>query len=190
MSDYFSNFPKIKYDGHVVRNIMLRVRILDNVRNDPFAFLPYTIKEGERPEDIANLYYGSTEYLWLVFLSNKIIDPYFEWPLSESEMFQSLAKKYRPRALADLNQTYLPDIDVFHWTMNDSRNANIEYYEKDGLRMSADSYALANISISGWSPVRIFDEETERNESMRNIQLLNASYLKTADANLKALLNQ
>lgn len=169
---------------------MLRVKILDNVKNDPYAFLPYTVKEGERPEDIAFYYYGSTEYLWLVFLSNKIVDPYFEWPLSEREFFLSLAKKYRPRALADLNQTYLSDIDVFHWTMNESRTANIEYYKNGSLKMSADSFALANISVSGWSPVRIFDEETDRNEGMRNIQLLNSTYVKAADANIKSLLNE
>ena len=186
MSDYFSNFPKLNYDGNVVRNIMLRVRILDYVNNDPYAFLPYTVKEGERPEDIAYYYYGSTEYIWVVFLSNKIIDPYFEWPLSEDEFYRSLAKKYKDRALEDMNKTYMPDIEIYNWTMNETRTANIEYYEKDGIRMSPDTYSLMDITLDGWYPVRIFDVENERNENMRNIQLLNSTYIKTADKNIKA----
>lgn len=189
MSSYFSNFPKIKYGDHVVRNIMLRVKILDKVKHDPYAYLPYTIKEGERAEDIAYYYYGSTEYVWLVWLSNKTIDPYFEWPLSESEFFAFIAKKYRNRAMADLNETFLTDYEVFNWTMNEERTANIEYYEKDGLKMTPDTYTLSDIPISGWLPVRIFDIEAERNEGMRNIQLLNNSYAKLADENMKDLLD-
>lgn len=189
MSSYFSNFPKIKYDGHVVRNIMLRVKILDKVKHDPYAYLPYTVKEGERAEDIAYYYYGSTEYVWLVWLSNKTIDPYFEWPLSEQEFFLSLAKKYRPRAMEDLNEDFMTDHEVFAWTMNEARTANIEYYENNGMRMSRDTYTLSNIPLDGWQPVRIFDIEYERNESMRNIQLLNSNYKKLADDNIRNLLN-
>lgn len=188
MSDYFAQFPTLNYKGNVVRNIMLRVKILEGVENDPYAYLPYTVKEGERPEDIAYYYYGSVEYLWLVFLSNKVIDPYFEWPLSESDLFASIAKKYRDRALADMNKTYMSDMEIFHWSMNETRTKNIAFYEKDGLRMSPDSYALADITLDGWQPVRIFDDENRRNESMRNIQLLNSTYVKTADKNLKELL--
>ena len=188
MSSYFSNFPKIKYNNEVVRNILMRVKILDNVKHDPYAYLPYTIKEGEKAEDIAFLYYGSTEYVWLVWLSNKTVDPYFEWPLSEQEFFLSMVKKYRAQALSDLNQVYLSDYEIFNWTMNDTRIANIEYYENGGLRMSRDSYSLANIAIDGWSPVRIFDAENARNEDMRNIQLLNNNYVKLADANIKLLM--
>lgn len=189
MSSYFSNFPKIKYNDVVVRNIMFRIKILEKVKNDPYAYLPYTVKEGERAEDIAYYYYGSTDYVWLVWLSNKMIDPYFEWPLSEQEFFASMVKKYRPFALADLNQTYLTDYEIFNWTMNDTRQANIEYYERNGVRMSRDTYALSNITLDGWNPIRIFDVETDRNENMRNIQLLNSNYSKIADSNMKDLLN-
>jgi hypothetical protein len=169
---------------------MLRVKILESVGNDPYAYLPYTVKENERPEDIAYYYYGSTEYIWLVMLSNKMIDPYFEWPLSENELFRSIAKKYRSRALADMNQTYLSDIEVFHWTMNDSRTANIEYYQMGDLKMSPDTYRLNIVPLDGWEPIRIYDEEVSRNEDMRNIQLLNNTYLKIADANIKRLLSE
>ncbi|AGR47784.1 baseplate wedge subunit [Sinorhizobium phage phiM7] len=189
MSSYFSNFPKIKYNDQVVRNIMLRVKILDKVKHDPYAYLPYTVKEGERAEDIAFYYYGSTEYIWLVFLSNKIIDPYFEWPLSENELFLSLAKKYRARAMADMNQTFMTDFEVFNWTMNEARTANIEYYQNGNLKMTPDTYSLSNIALEGWQPIRIFDVENERNENMRNIQLLNNSYAKLADDNIRNLLN-
>ncbi len=190
MSNYFANFPKIKYNNQVVRNIMLRMKILDNVKNDPYAFLPYTVKEGERAEDIAQLYYGSTEYVWLVWLSNKTIDPYFEWPLSEHDLFMSIAKKYRNRAEESLNREKMNDYEVFDWAMNETITSNIEYYEKDGIRISPDTYRLNIVDLTGWNAVRVFDVENERNESNRNIQMLNQNYLRIADENLKTMLGE
>lgn len=186
--EYFSNFPKIKYDGNVIRNIGLRVKIIEGLRSDPYAFLPYTVKEGERPEDIAYYYYGSVDYVWIVFLSNNILDPYFEWPLSENEFFHSLAKKYKDAAKEDLGVDYLSDIDVFHWTMNEMRTANILYYEKDGVHISPDTYRLGLVELTGWSPIRIFDAELRNNENMRNIQLLSNTYLNVAEKNIRDLL--
>lgn len=190
MSSYFSNFPKINYEGNVVRNIMMRVKILDSVKHHPYAYLPYTVKEGERAEDIAHLYYGSTEYVWLVWLSNKTVDPYFEWPLSENEFFASLVKKYKTLAMEDTGETWLSDHDIFNWTMNEATNANIAYYQNGDLKMSADTYQLSNIPIEGWDAVRFFDVEFERNENMRNIQLLNNNLVRIVDQNIKILLKE
>jgi hypothetical protein len=166
------------------------MKILDGVRNDPYAFLPYTIKEGEKAEDIAYLYYGSTEYVWLVWLSNKTVDPYFEWPLSEHDLFKSIAKKYKTRAQDALNRDTMNAYEIFDWTMNETITSNIEYYEKDGVRISPDTYHLNVVDLSGWQAVRVFDVEHDRNESMRNVQLLNNSYLRVADENLKIMLGE
>ena len=91
---YFENFPIIEYDGKKVRDITRRNTLMRNLQTNPLVFLPYTVKEGEKPEDIANFYYGSTDYTWLVYLSNNIVDPYHQWPKSELELQDYIIDKY------------------------------------------------------------------------------------------------
>jgi hypothetical protein len=71
---YFENFPIIEYDGKKVRDITRRNTLMRNIQTNPLVFLPYTVREGEKAEDIANFYYGSTDYTWLIILWIHIIN--------------------------------------------------------------------------------------------------------------------
>ena len=94
MSRYFTFFPKVDYLGRTVTDITRRVKIIEDLENNPYAFLPYTIKDDDRAEDIAYYYYGDQNKVWLVYLANKIIDPYTQWPLSNENFEKSMLKKY------------------------------------------------------------------------------------------------
>lgn len=94
MSSYFKYFPKVDYLNQSVINITKRVKIRDDILNDPYAYLPYTISEEDRPEDIAYYYYGDVDKVWLVYLANNIVDPYTQWPLSSDNFYKTMAKKY------------------------------------------------------------------------------------------------
>ena len=71
MSNFFKYFPTTKYRDAIVKNITRRVKILDEVQNDPFSFLPYTVMDDDSPEMVAYYYYGAAEYSWVVFLSKE-----------------------------------------------------------------------------------------------------------------------
>jgi hypothetical protein len=58
------------------------------------AFYPYTIVDGERPDNIAANYYEDPRYSWLVYFSNNIIDPYYDWPLTTKEFDSFINSKY------------------------------------------------------------------------------------------------
>lgn len=92
--NYFSKFGAISYNDALVSNIITSVRIKDIVLNNDTAFYPYVIKEGDRPDTIANDYYEDSRYAWVVLLSNKIIDPYYEWPLTTNNFQRFIIKKY------------------------------------------------------------------------------------------------
>ena len=124
MAEYFENFPIITYQGKRVRDITRRNRFADLVSSNPLLFLPYTVKDGERPEDIAYHYYGSPEYTWMVYLANNILDPYHNWPLSEQDFNNYLEKKYRERS-------GLRGFDVVEWTRDQENDDNIIYYYID-----------------------------------------------------------
>ena len=124
MTNYFENFPLINYDGKVVRDLSRRSKFREKLQADPYLFLPYTIKEGDKAEDIAYYYYGSTDYTWLVFLANNIIDPYHEWPLSQDQFELYLIKKYE-------EQSRRKGYDVIDWLRDTSIDENIAYYYKE-----------------------------------------------------------
>lgn len=92
--NYFNKLGIITYDDQLVNNIISSVRFKDIVLKTQAAFYPYTIKEGERADTIAANYYDDARYTWLVYLSNKIMDPYYEWPLSQYDFQKYLIKKY------------------------------------------------------------------------------------------------
>jgi hypothetical protein len=124
MSNYFENFPVINYQGRNVRDITRRNKFLKSVTTNPLLFLPYTVKEGERAEDIAYNYYGSTDYTWLVYLSNNIVDPYHQWPLSEEDFHKYLIQKYEAQSLRT-------GYEVIDWMQNENIEDNIVYYYKE-----------------------------------------------------------
>jgi hypothetical protein len=53
---------------------------------------------------------------------------------------------------------------------------------KDGLAFVTDG--------ADWQAVRVYDDEFMKNESRRNITLLNKEYVSIAERNLKRLLNE
>lgn len=123
MSRYFTHFPLTQYQGKSVRNITKRSKIRDNILADPYIYLPYTIADGEKPETIAQLYYGSVADTWLVLLANNITDPYYEWPLSDEEFDQYFIDKYSEIS----GKT---GFDVIRWGQSTARKDNIVYYYK------------------------------------------------------------
>lgn len=92
--NYFTKLGTIDYNNESVVNIISSARIRESIKSKIDLFYPYTISEGERADNIASFYYGDPRYSWLVYLCNEIIDPYFEWPLSENEMRKFLITKY------------------------------------------------------------------------------------------------
>lgn len=94
MSHYFRYFPSTTYMNKTVTDITRRVSIIESIEKDPYGFLPYTVKDGDRPEDVARYYYGDTNKVWIVYLSNNIIDPYTQWPLSNADLDKTIRAKY------------------------------------------------------------------------------------------------
>lgn len=108
MSNYFKLFPTITYNNRLVTDITRRARIIDQLSTDPYSILPYVVKEGERPEDVAYYYYGDQNKVWMVYLANNIVDPYVQWPLDDQNLYYTLLKKYDISGLTFTNA----DVDV------------------------------------------------------------------------------
>lgn len=99
---YFSNFPTIRYpilqEGSfkfvLCRNIIRRCGLSEDLREGNGIFIEYNIKDGEKPEHIAERIYGDPELHWILLLTNNIIDPYHDWYKSSNVLERYIQKKY------------------------------------------------------------------------------------------------
>ena len=184
MSVYFENFPTTIHTNKRVIDITRRVDFDRSILKDPYVFMPYVIKEEEKPEDIAYYYYDDVRFTWLVYFSVGLIDPYFQWPLSNRKFDEYIIDKYAEQA----NTT---GYDVISWTQNTNITDNILHYENgDGDIISVDTYTLDDTLIEAdWSPIRYYDYEFRKNEERRHIELVDVRYANQAEKELKELLN-
>lgn len=137
MSRYFTNFPTVNYKGKDVRNITNRSKIRDEILSDPFVFLPYTIADGEKPETVAQLYYGTVDDTWLVLFANDMTDPYYDWPMTDDEFDQYFIDKY-----SELSGR--TGYDVIRWAQNEKIADNVVYYYK-----KIDKSVAADVPFAG-----------------------------------------
>lgn len=91
---YFDKFPIINYSNNTVVDITRRVSITNLTYSNPFVFYPYDLTVYERPDQFSSRYYQDSYKSWLVYLSNKIVDPYYEWYLQDNEFYENLENKY------------------------------------------------------------------------------------------------
>jgi hypothetical protein len=94
MERYFEKFEQIQYANTAVRNITQRTVFLNTVYNNPALYYPYDIRDGERPDMIADRYYGDQYMSWILYLSNKVVDPYHDWYVDQTTFEEFIVKKY------------------------------------------------------------------------------------------------
>ena len=90
----FRSFPKVNYslkknkNFELLTNITLRFKVRDIIKNRTAIYFDYVVKDSDRPDIIASKYYDDPTLDWIIFLVNDIVDPYYDWPLSD-ESFDS-----------------------------------------------------------------------------------------------------
>ena len=92
--NYFEKFPIILYKNTQTRNISERVKIKPSTRRFTTAFYPFEIVNGLRADVVSNSYYDDPTMDWLIYLTNGITDPYYDWYLHPEEFDAYIIKKY------------------------------------------------------------------------------------------------
>lgn len=154
---YFSKFPTDIYDLTapnavqpyyiVTRDIVRRVKLKDKLLSNVFAYDEYDIQEGERPDILADQFYGDSNLAWIILLTNEIHDIHEEWPKTERELRKSIAAKY--------TNVY----DVHH-------------YEKPQTSGNTTVYVRCNSTDTGAVAITNQVYEQRKNEEKRRIKVL------------------
>jgi Base plate wedge protein 53 len=192
-SNFFSIVPNIRvgvpgskdtFDQEYIeiKNIFRRVKAdFDKVKS-LLAFEKYSIPGDELPYHVAQRIYRSTDYEWVILLTNNITNVYTQWPLSQREFEFMLRKKYGTQSDA-----------IHHWeTKEIVFNGNIlvqsgiivdrdyKFKRPDGIIISNDGLVR---------PISNYEYEYQKNEKKRDIYLLNPIYLDQFVGQMETLLS-
>ena len=106
MSFFFEPFPKVNYDikknGKIesVTNIMLRFKIVDELKKQQSNYFDITVNDGDRPDVVASRVYDNPELDWLILMINDVIDPIYDWPMGSRVLEEFIRSKYGSIATA------------------------------------------------------------------------------------------
>lgn len=135
--NYFNKFPTINYNGSLAKNILARSKLSDATRSNKTIFYPYTMAEADRVDNLSDQYYDDPGYSWLIWFTNDIIDPYYEMPLSEEQLYELITAKY----------------GSLEYAMRKIVNYRNNWYGND-TKLSVDQYnALTDRFKKYWDPV-------------------------------------
>lgn len=195
--NYFQTLPKLivrdKQTSQITTNILTRVNIISTLLENPLIFYSYDIQDSDTPEIIAHKYYGSVDRFWMVLFSNEMLDPQWDWPLTNKVFDSYMNAKYTPTEQEALHHyektvtnTTLPEGIIT------SETFTISEEEYDSLVESSETYSTitgdVNITISK-NVVNNYTYEYNLNESKRKIKLLNKSYATRLETEFTKLMN-
>ena len=185
---YFEELPNIAHpsllpnrnkieDRIIVKNIFKRSKLRTDVNQAITAFNYYTIKEGMRPDMIAQELYGDPELDWVVLTSNNITNIRDQWPLNHNDLHEYMLEKYGSEA-------NIAKVEIY-----ETREILDEYKRvvmPAGLRVDKDfSFEYLNFSkqvvkvlssevVAGISN---YQYEVKLNDEKRRIRVLKSEYL-------------
>ena len=194
-SNYFKNFPKIRYFNVLSTNITLRTIFIERLKLNASLFYPYVIDEGITADALATIYYGDPQYDWLIYMANNIIDPHSQWPKTYLQFESYIVKKYGSIEEAKSKILFYrknPDVSYIKYDGSGFTNTPTDSGERiltnTDVRITAESYALINDQVN-YYPVYAYDYEEELNEQKRNIILIDNQFKDGITAELENLLS-
>tara|TARA_A100000164_G_C21817677_1_gene728714 strand:+ start:27 stop:602 length:576 start_codon:yes stop_codon:yes gene_type:complete len=178
MSEYFTNLPIITYDldrkkpstEYLAVDIFRRNFVREQVLSNVISYYPYQVQEGERPDTLAHMYYGSVDFMWLIFYANDIFDPYYDWPFFGSQFQEFVKNKYG---------SILSAQNTVHHYEQILRTEVAATADTDRIlekTIHIDKVTYDSLATTARKSISNFDYEILENESKRNIILIEDVY--------------
>lgn len=167
---FFKAMPKISYktgDKTILTKDIFRRVGLDRKKNNKLAVNAYYIKDGETPDMLANNFYGSSKYHWILLIVNDIVSVNEEWPKNQELLFTYTESKYGV-GNASLDHHYRLTSDI-------------------SIIVDHDAAAITAGTIEAVSNL---DYELQLNEEKRQIFVLKPEFLAEFIVSYKSLMAQ
>jgi len=187
--NYFAQLPDFEYvnrtedgkrisDYTKVKNLFKRGKLREDIFQETTFFEKYQIQGDDRPDNVAQKFYGKAHYDWVVLLSNNIINIYEEWPLPQAGWDSYLLEKYNN----DYDTLYN---GVHHYESKEVKNSVGVVIFPGGLRVGAaqsvsyfDQTANQQTTVNPvGKAITNYEYENKINDDKRNIYLIKGIYL-------------
>ena len=206
---YFRELPDIAYqsplshkisarDYIVIKNIFRSAKLMDYVRSGVIAHQKLVIKDGDRPDTLADFLYGDSSLDYIVILVAGITNINHEWPLQDYQVYDYALQKYGTQEKMNAIKYYktfeirdsqdrqiLPPnliVDVDFKTYGSSTQTGSVTYNlisQEGNRQLDDKteYTVTTDNIA--RAVTNLEYEYKKNEEKREIDVLKNGYVQT-----------
>lgn len=186
---YFREIPNLEYQSFLstrkssdeyllVKNIFRRVKLRDDLQNVFTIFNKYQIKDGARPDTVAQEIYGSSQYDWVVLVGANIINVRNEWPLSDRDIYRYSEELYGN----DLNA-------IHHYETTEVKDSNGRLILPKGKVVDSNFTIpkpdLPTQTINPVTGISNYEYEVIKNNQKRSIYILKSSYLQQAINDIK-----
>lgn len=162
-----SNHKQVVTD---VVNITRRIGLNQVIQSRKASFYNYSIEEGERPDMIAHRYYDDASLDWIIWLTNDIHDPYFQWPMDTYTFDLYIRDKYGSLAEAQA-QTYA----YYQILTKQETLITGKVIPERKIEVDLDTY---NSLATDWrSKYNSYEWEDAENERRRNIVILERDFI-------------
>ena len=179
MSEFFQHYPQIDYNitgtappkFKTVINIMARAKLRNVIMNDIVQYFPYSIPEAERPDHTSFKIYGDVKFTWLIFLINDIHDPIYDWPMATRDLVNFIKDKY---GTINAAQTEIHHYEQIVRTRVEATGTT------DAIpvaKIEVDVTTYNALDAEDRDIVYSYNWELDRNESKRDIKLIDAMYV-------------
>ena len=184
---YFRELPDLEYESPFAnrissssyiqaKNIFRRMKIRDDLQNVFTLFNKYEIREGARPDTIAEDLYGKSDLDWVVLLSANITNVRDQWPLSSKDLYEYTVSKY---GLENINE-------IHHYETKEVKNSRGDIIMTKGKVVDSDfsiTYLDTGISdtpilTNATTSISNYEYEIRENTKKETIYLLKPSYLQ------------
>lgn len=204
----FDKLPKLIYNPNfnvnndqieLVSDIFFRAKFREAVKNENIDYFLYTVRDGDTPESIAGKYYGDPKAHWVILFANDIVDPYYDWPLSQKNFNAYIKEKYGSITSAQTTVHHYEKIvtttdsrtgtvTTRHFVIDetdarDTAGETLPYEAYDEL--AVDSHPSSDSTFRDGGSVQIvisrasvtqYDWELALNEEKQNIRLIHANW--------------
>lgn len=182
----FSDKRRSSKDLVRVKNLFKRAKLRDDFFENAIAFNTYLVQGDDRPDNVADKFYGDEFLDWVVLISNNILNVRDEWPMAQREFNVYLNNKY------DQDQL----LSIHHYETKRVVDADGFALLGQGNVVPPDfvlnwSYAGINNSLSGsdvMTSITTIDYEIAKNDKKREINLIRPEYIKVVLEDMREIM--
>jgi hypothetical protein len=221
---YFKNFPKIlysldKYPTSLtsVTNVFVRSNFLNEIKENTGVSYGYDVKDGDTAEILADKLYKDPQRHWIVLMFNNILNPYYEFPMTDKVFENFIINKYGSVITAQdtlkhhenvITKTNSFNGDVIYqttethyiteysvdYTTGELTTQSLPTLNSGATIETTESHVLTDGSVltivSAIRAVSAYEYEVDLNESKRNKNFLDPKYTYAVENELQKLMGE